>query len=115
LSAVSAGQAGAAAYELIVNCTAIGLEPGDDPFAALPISPEHFGRGSTLVDLVYRDEQTRLAAVAAERGARVIDGIEVLVHQGAQSLRIWTGLEPPLEEMSEAARRGQKRPTRRKR
>jgi shikimate dehydrogenase len=36
----------------------------------------------------------------------VIDGLEVLVRQGADSLRIWTGMEPPLDVMREAARAG---------
>ena len=57
-----------------------------------------------MVDLVYGSAPTPLAAAAGSRGARVIDGLEVLVHQGAASLRIWTGLEPPLETMRKAAR-----------
>ena len=52
-----------------------------------------------MVDLVYGPHETALAPVAKERGARVIDGLEVLVHQGAASLRIWTGLDPPIEAM----------------
>ena len=57
-----------------------------------------------MVDLVYGPHETALATEARRRGARVIDGLEVLVHQGAASLRIWTGLEPPLETMRAAAR-----------
>ena len=57
-----------------------------------------------MVDLVYGPHETALARRARRRGARVIDGLEVLVHQGAASLRIWTGLEPPLETMRGAAR-----------
>jgi shikimate dehydrogenase len=105
LAAVSTAQARAVAYDLVVNCTAIGLEPGDDAFAALPLVPERLGRGTTVIDLVYGGEQTRLVQTARERGARVIDGLEVLVRQGADSLRIWTGKEPPLKRMREAARR----------
>ena len=106
LTAVSAAQARAAAYELIVNCTAVGLEPGDDPLAELPVSAAKLGRGVTVVDFVYGGEPTRLAALAGEQGATVVDGLEILVHQGAASLRIWTGAEPPLEVMREAARHG---------
>jgi shikimate dehydrogenase len=57
-----------------------------------------------VVDLVYGQHDTALASRARESGARVIDGLEVLVHQGAASLRIWTGLEPPIETMRKAAR-----------
>ena len=42
---------------------------------------------------------------ARAAGATAVDGLEVLVRQGAESLRIWTGMEPPLDVMREAARR----------
>ncbi len=57
-----------------------------------------------MVDLVYGTAETPLAAVARARGAKVVDGLEVLVRQGAASLRIWTGMEPPIETMRQAAR-----------
>jgi shikimate dehydrogenase len=91
-------------YELIVNSTAIGLG-GEEPFAELPLSAAAFSPGQTVVDLVYGAEETALLAAARAAGARVVDGIEVLVRQGARSLRIWTGLEPPLDVMRAAARR----------
>jgi shikimate dehydrogenase len=106
LSAVSTAQARAAAYELIVNCTSVGLDPTDDPFAALPLDRSGIGRGVTVVDFVYGDEETALARAAREAGARVIEGLELLVRQGAESLRIWTGESAPLDAMREAARRG---------
>jgi shikimate dehydrogenase len=90
-------------FELIVNTTAVGLR-GEDPFVELPLGPADFSAGQTVVDLVYGDRAGTLLAVAAAGGATVVDGIEVLVRQGALSLRIWTGLEPPLETMRAAAR-----------
>lgn len=89
-------------YELIVNSTAIGLR-GEDPFAELPLQPA-FSRGQTVVDLVYGEEPTALVSAAQDAGATVVDGIEILVRQGARSLQIWTGREPPLETMRAAAR-----------
>ena len=59
-----------------------------------------------MVDLAYGSSPTPLIAAAGRRGARVVDGLEVLVHQGAASLRIWTGLDPPLETMRRAAHAG---------
>jgi len=107
LAPVSGAQARAAAYELIVNCTAVGMGGADeDPFAALPVDPKRLGRKVTVVDLVYGGEPTRLAREAKEHGAKVVDGLEVLVRQGAESLRIWTGQEPPLKVMREAAAAG---------
>jgi shikimate dehydrogenase len=91
-------------YALIVNTTAVGLG-GEDPFAALPLASAGFRQGQTVVDMVYGREPTRLLVAAEEAGAATVDGIEVLVRQGARSLQIWTGLEPPLETMRAAARR----------
>jgi shikimate dehydrogenase len=93
-----------AAYGLIVNTTAVGLG-GEDPFAELPLTQAGLTGEQTVVDLVYGNEPTALARAAGDAGATVVDGIEVLVQQGARSLRIWTGLEPPLDAMRAAARR----------
>jgi shikimate dehydrogenase len=90
-------------YELIVNTSAAGLD-GEDPFAELPFSPADFTPGQTVVDMVYGEEQTTLLRAAEAAGATVIDGIEVLVQQGALSLQIWTGQEPPIDTMRAAAR-----------
>ncbi len=101
-AAVAAPDQGA--YELILNTTAAGLR-GEDPFAELPIDRERFAPVQTVVDLVYGERPSRLLEAAQVAGATVVDGIEVLVRQGALSLRIWTGREPSLEAMRAAARR----------
>jgi len=92
------------AYELIVNTTTAGMG-GEDPFSELPLEPSGFATGQTVVDLVYGERPSQLLAAAADAGAAVVDGIEVLVCQGALSLKIWTGREPSLEAMRAAARR----------
>ena len=56
--------------------------------------------GQTLIDLPYPDSAT--AAAARQAGARVLDGLEVLVAQGAASFELWTGVSPPVEEMRRA-------------
>jgi shikimate dehydrogenase len=91
-------------YELIVNSTAVGLG-GEDPFAELPLVPGGFATGQTVVDMVYGDEPTALLRAAGAAGATVVDGLEILVQQGALSFQIWTGREPPLDTMRAAARR----------
>lgn len=107
LAPVSAEQARTSDYDLIVNCTALGLEgEGGDPFDALPLDPSRLGPDVALIDLVYGHRDTELVRRARELGAEVIDGVEVLVRQGAESFRIWTGREAPLDVMREAARRG---------
>jgi shikimate dehydrogenase len=102
LRAVTGEQARANGYELIVNCTAIGM--GDeDPFEHLPLDPQRFGKGVVLVDLVYAGPESGLVQEARARGADAVEGLEVLVQQGAESLRIWTGMDPPIEVMRKAA------------
>ena len=89
--------------EILVNCTSVGLHEGDDPFKALPIEADELGAGSLVVDMVYRAGGTQLLEAARTRGARVVDGLEVLVAQGAASFERWTGLAAPREAMRAAA------------
>lgn len=91
-------------YALIVNTTAVGLA-GEDTFEALPLSPDSFVEGQTVLDMVYAEEPSALLAAAQDAGATVVDGLEMLVQQGALSLHIWTGEEPSLEAMRTAVRR----------
>ena len=100
-SAVTTPRAGD--HELIVNATTVGMD-GGPPLSELPIDPGELRAGQVVVDLAYGERQTELVAAAREGGAAAVDGLEVLVRQGAESLRIWTGEEPPLEAMRAAAR-----------
>ena len=92
--------------DLLVNCTAVGLDPGTDTFAELPIEPDALAGYRCVVDLVYGRRETELVSAARARGAAVIDGLEVLVRQGALSFEAWTGRPAPLGAMRSAARRG---------
>ncbi|HET6997843.1 MAG TPA: shikimate dehydrogenase [Solirubrobacterales bacterium] len=89
-------------YQLIVNTTAVGLH-GEDPFDELPLRRGAFGERVVVADMVYGAGPSTLLQAAAATGAKVVDGIEILVQQGALSLQIWTGREPPLDVMRAAA------------
>jgi shikimate dehydrogenase len=80
---------------LVVNATPVRDE--------LLLVPE---RDQTVVDLTYNaDEQpTALVAAALERGCRTVDGLDVLVAQGAASFERWTGISAPVEVMRTAVR-----------
>lgn len=104
LGARAVAEPSAADYALIVNTTAVGLG-GEDPFEHLPLGAEDFVPGQVVVDMVYTDEPSGLLAAAEAAGALTIDGLEMLVQQGALSLRIWTGEEPSIEAMRAAVRR----------
>ncbi len=95
------------AADLLVNCTAVGLaqtgEPGSE-LGQLGLAPALIGEFETVVDLVYREGVTELLAAAQAQGARTLDGLEILVAQGALSFELWTGREAPLQAMREATR-----------
>jgi shikimate dehydrogenase len=89
--------------EIVVNCTSVGLHDPDATFKALPLRADSLGAGSLVVDMVYRAGGTRLLEAARTRGAAVVDGLEILVAQGAASFERWTGLVAPRQAMREAA------------
>lgn len=94
---------GGGSYELIVNSTSLGLD-GRDQFPDLPIEAGDIREGQTVVDLVYGESPTSLLTAAEAAGARKVDGLEILVRQGAASLRIWTGRDASLDVLRAAAR-----------
>jgi len=84
---------------VVVNCTSLGLHddavPGELPLDAL-------GPGTVVVDVVYRPGGTAWLAAAEARGARCVDGLGMLLHQGAAAFVQWTGQEPPIGVMRAA-------------
>jgi shikimate dehydrogenase len=88
--------------QILINCTSVGLHDPDATFKALPVRADELSAGSLVVDMVYRDGGTRLLEAARTRGARVVDGLEILVAQGAASFERWTGLAAPRQAMREA-------------
>jgi shikimate dehydrogenase len=86
--------------DIIVNCTSVGLH--EVTFKPLPIEADDLGAGRTVVDLVYRYGGTLLLNTAKANGAEVVDGLEILVAQGAASLERWTGRTAPDQAMREA-------------
>ncbi|HEY6730702.1 MAG TPA: shikimate dehydrogenase [Solirubrobacterales bacterium] len=91
-------------YDLIVNTSSAGLD-GDNPFDHLPLERGGFNDSQTVVDMVYGERRSRLLKAAEGASAAVVDGLEILVQQGARSLEIWTGREPDLDVMRSAAAR----------
>jgi shikimate dehydrogenase len=98
------------AADLIVNATAVGMaasgagEADLEDFKELRLSADALFDRQVMVDLAYRDGDTALVREARARGLRCADGLDVLVHQGAVSFGLWTGLRPPLKAMRDGAR-----------
>ena len=83
--------------DLVVNATSVGLHRSETPLpvAALP-------DGATVVDLIYNPRPTRLLAEASVHH-RTIDGLPMLVRQGAAAFELWTGMDAPIGVMFAAA------------
>lgn len=94
LPAVKAAFDGA---DLVLQCTSLGLRDGDGS----PVDPALIPVSACLFDTIYRE--TEILVRCRERGLRVSGGLPMLVHQGAESFRIWTGREAPVEIMRAAA------------
>jgi shikimate dehydrogenase len=88
--------------DLVVQCTSVGLQAGEDPFKRLPLDADAFATGTCVVDMVYSAGDTAFLAAARAAGADVVDGLEVLVGQGAASLERWTGQPAPIDVMRRA-------------
>ncbi len=120
--------------ELLVNCTSVGLAPAPvdaaravhaqpaadrqqdrdaqlrlsaselDSLNLLGLSFDQVGSYTHVVDLVYSAAETPLLACARAHGARTVDGLEILLAQGARSFQLWTGVVPPLDVMRRGLR-----------
>ncbi|WP_320672693.1 shikimate dehydrogenase family protein [Patulibacter defluvii] len=95
---------GAAPADVLVNCTAVGLHDPEQTFDRLPLDAADLADYPLVADLVYRPDGTPLLAAAAAAGARTVDGLAILVAQGARSLERWTGRPAPRTTMDDAAR-----------
>jgi shikimate dehydrogenase len=88
------------AADLVVNATPVGMTEG-----GTVLDPSLLNSGQVVVDLIYHPSTTPLLDAAAERGCPVANGFGMLVHQAAHAVRLWTGLDPPIAVMHEAATR----------
>jgi len=82
------------AFDVIINATPVGLQnTKDSPLQDKEINARY------VFDMVYDPAETRLLKLAKERGAQIIPGIEMFVHQAARQFEIWTGKPAPFDEM----------------
>lgn len=86
--------------DILIDTTPLGMHPhiNDEPIA----SAEDMHEDLTVFDAVYNPNETVLLKEAINAGAKPVYGIKMLLYQGAESFRIWTGREPPVSEMEKA-------------
>lgn len=81
--------------DIIINATSLGM--GGTGIVPLPvnlISEDH-----VICDIVYHPVETHLLRLAKEKGAKTVNGLGMLAHQGALAFQIWTGFTPPVSEL----------------
>lgn len=85
---------------LVLNATSLGLKPDD----ALPIDLQWLQahRPARVYDMIYRPKETALLRAARAAGCRAANGLGMLLYQGAEALKLWTGAEPPIKIMRAA-------------
>ena len=86
-------------FELVVNATPVGMSPFDD---ATPFPTTMLHAGQCVLDIVYNPRRTRLLNEAQRRGCKTVEGIGMLLNQGAKSFELWTGREAPIDVMKRA-------------
>ena len=82
----------------IINATSIGMAETTNE-GLMPFPMEYLNNNQTVIDLVYNPIMTPLLLQAKERGARVVTGVGMLIHQAALQYELWTGLKAPVAEM----------------
>ena len=92
---------GEADADVLVNATPAGMSPWVDE---TPVDQRHLARFRWVVETIYNPLETRLLREAKAAGCEVITGLSMFVRQGAEQIRIWTGIEPPVELMTRVVR-----------
>ncbi|HTZ39446.1 MAG TPA: shikimate dehydrogenase [Syntrophales bacterium] len=83
--------------DVLVNTTPVGMSPLTEE---TPVHQRYLPRWQWVVDTIYNPLETRLLREAKAAGCGVVTGLSMFVRQGAEQIRIWTGLEPQVELMS---------------
>jgi shikimate dehydrogenase len=83
--------------DVLINATPSGMSPSVDE---TPVDQRHLARFRWVVETIYNPLETRLLREAKAAGCEVITGLSMFVRQGAEQIRIWTGLDPPVELMT---------------
>jgi shikimate dehydrogenase len=85
-------------FDAVINATSVGMSPHE---AESPLPKKLLREGMVVMDIVYEPLKTKLLKEADERRCVTIDGLEMLAHQGAGQLEIWTGKKPDINQIKE--------------
>ncbi|HIH74625.1 MAG TPA: shikimate dehydrogenase [Methanosarcina sp.] len=82
--------------DVLINTTTLGMHPNTETAVA---TAKELHSDLAVFDIVYNPLETKLLREAKAAGAKTISGVLMLVYQGAEAFRLWTGVEPPVELM----------------
>ena len=88
-------------FDILINTTPVGMFPH---LRQTPVRPETLKPDMVVMDAVYIPLKTRLLEVAEQKGCQIVDGTSMLVNQGAAQFELWTGIRPPIGDLSDAVR-----------
>lgn len=86
--------------DILINATSVGMKPNIDES---PVKSKLLRSNLAVLDIVYNPPETKLSIDAKSAGAKVVNGVEMLIYQGAASFEVWTGKPAPLQVMRQAA------------
>jgi shikimate dehydrogenase len=102
LSSLFRMKAGELEADVVINATSLGMHPRD---RESPIPKKLLKEGMMVMDIVYQPLETKLLREAKEKGCLTINGLEMLVRQGAIQSEIWTGRKPEIGQIKKDLRR----------
>jgi shikimate dehydrogenase len=83
--------------DILIQATPVGMHPNKDQC----LIQEHLlNERMVVMDIIYNPPETRLLKIARKRGCRTINGLSMFIYQGAEQLRLWTGINPPINAMT---------------
>ena len=85
--------------DLLVNGTSVGMAPHTEATILPDVSPLH--PELTVADVIYNPRETLLLRQAKEAGCKTFNGMYMLLYQGAEAFRLWTGQEMPVEHIKQ--------------
>lgn len=92
-------KASVASSAILTNGTSVGLAPKQDNCPVTDLSV--FRQGLIVSDVIYNPKETKLLRLAREAGCNTFNGMYMLLYQGAEAFKIWTGMDMPVSEIKE--------------
>lgn len=83
--------------DILINSTSLGMHPDNE---VMPLDESLLSSHLIVADIVYNPLMTKLLRTSQERGCTIVPGLGMLIHQGAAAFKLFTGIEPLVNEMS---------------